>query len=135
MAASLRFKLEALHFGDTGSVPTAYIRSESEDDPLVLAATEWNKVSRDELTLSSAGSEALLAGKPAGDLVALVLLSDVPIYFRMAASEERVVTRCHVMMGTRTRPIVAAADFDFRVQAIAAVGNANLKVWFYTYEA
>lgn len=135
MAVSLRFKLEAMQFPDSGSVPTAAFRSESEEEPLVLASSEWNKASRDELTLSSAGSEALLAGKPAGDLVAFMLFSDVPIYFRAAASEERVVTRCVLLLGDRTRPIVASADFDFRVQAIAAVGNANLKVWFYTYEA
>lgn len=135
MAASLRLKLEALHFPDTGSMPTAHLRTEDEATPLALAASEWNKVARTELTLESADSEALLAGKPAGDLVAFVLVSDVPIYVRLAATEERVVTRFMAMMANRTRPVVAAADYDFRVQAISAVGNASVKVWFYTYEA
>ncbi len=134
MAESFRLKIEALHFSDTGSVPSSYLRTESLTEPLALAATEFNKVSRDTFTLLSAASEAALV-KPAGDLIAMVLVADKPFYCRPASGDQRVASRVHTYIGSREYPVVASGSYGFLIQPIAAAGNTAVTAWFYTYEA
>lgn len=130
----LSIKVEVAEFDSAGSVPSCFFRSESMASPLSLAGTEWNKAQHGSFTMLSAASEAALT-KPAGDLIAMVLTSDVPFYFRPASGDQRVASRVHVLLGTRTYPVVASGSYGFLVQPIAALGNCTVQAWFYTYEA
>lgn len=99
--------------------------------PLGLTASGISNTQTTTLTVLVSDS-AITLTKPPGDLMAFVLLANTPIEFRAAAGEEPLDTKAVLLFGTDTKPVVASADFDFRIAPIAGSSTATVTLLFVT---